>query len=59
MNSLECGTNTDHVVVVIGYGIEDGQDYFLLRNSHGENWGEEGYMRIATSSEGGPGICGV
>ncbi|XP_039169654.1 uncharacterized protein LOC120293914 [Eucalyptus grandis] len=37
----------DHVVVVVGYGkSEDGIDFWKIRNSLGEAWGEGGYMRV-------------
>lgn len=59
MDSKDCGTKTNHVVTAIGYGVEDGQEYYIIRNSWGRDWGEDGYIRIATSPEGGVGICGV
>jgi len=42
-----CGTTIDHAVVLEGYGTsEDGQGYYLVRNSWGPGWGEDGYIRI-------------
>ena len=57
-NEESCGTNLDHAVALVGYGSENGQDYYILRNSWGTTWGEDGYMKIATNGDG-DGICGV
>ena len=37
--------NSDHVVVV-GYSIENGVDYALVRNSWGKDWGEDGFFKL-------------
>lgn len=39
-------TQLNHAVNIVGYGSENGQEYFIMRNSWG-NWGENGYMRAA------------
>jgi C1A family cysteine protease len=58
-NSDKCGTQLDHAVTVVGYGSESGQDYWIVRNSWGSSWGENGYIRIAKSNTTGAGICGI
>jgi len=59
LNSKNCGTNLDHAVTAVGYGTDNGQDYFLIRNSWGASWGEKGYIRLATQKDGQSGVCGV
>ena len=48
-----CGTSIDHAVVAVGYGTENGTDYFLVRNSWGSTWGDNGFVKIAQSSTNG------
>lgn len=60
LDSPTCGTSLDHAVEIIGYGSENGVDYWTVRNSWSSSWGEQGYVRIKkTSSTNDIGICGL
>ena len=52
-----CGHDVNHAVLVVGYGQENGLEYFLVRSSWGASWGDKGYVKIGVQA--GEGVCGV
>ena len=62
-NPSSCCNTQDHAMLIVGYGVEPSGNipYWLVQNSWGNVWGENGYMRIKRSTvrDGGPGVCGL
>lgn len=60
ITSPSCYTSLDHGVLIVGYGTENGIDYWNVKNSWSNTWGDKGYVKIAkSSSTNDPGICGI
>ncbi|TYI84668.1 hypothetical protein E1A91_D05G381700v1, partial [Gossypium mustelinum] len=56
----DCGNALSHAVTVVGYGTsEEGLNYWLVKNSWGETWGEKGYIRIQRDANTPGGLCGI
>ncbi|XP_012444595.1 thiol protease aleurain [Gossypium raimondii] len=56
--SDKCGntsSDVNHAVLAVGYGIENGVPYWLIKNSWGAEWGDKGYFKM----EMGKNMCGV
>jgi len=50
-----CDDKVDHAAVAVGYGEDNGKEYWLIKNSWSTSWGRDGFMKIWTKNDN----CGV
>lgn len=58
MNIVPCGTY-NHGVLIVGYGSIFGQDYWIVKNTWGSNWGVNGYVFIKRNTGKDYGVCNI
>ncbi|XP_020232327.1 low-temperature-induced cysteine proteinase [Cajanus cajan] len=58
----DCSSNPDdidHAILIVGYGSEGDEDYWIVKNSWGTSWGMEGYIYIRRNTNLKYGVCAI
>ncbi|MED6155051.1 hypothetical protein PIB30_002267 [Stylosanthes scabra] len=58
----DCSSNPDdidHAILIVGYGSEGNEDYWIVKNSWGTSWGMNGYIYIKRNTDLKYGVCAI
>ena len=58
---FDCSEQLDHGVLAVGYGHDDieNKDFWIVKNSWGSTWGDQGYVRFVKTDKKDAGLCGI
>ena len=55
-----CNTSLNHGLLAVGYGVSaEGVQYWIVKNSWGQTWGQNGFMLMRKGADGRKGLCGI
>lgn len=55
-DDVKCVEFMGAAVTIVGYGTENGKDFWIVKTSFGDDWGEKGYIRVARNKNN---MCGL
>jgi C1A family cysteine protease len=53
-----CAKSINHAMIAVGFGIENENEYVVIKNSWGTEWGENGYAKVLLRNDD-VGVCNL